>query len=76
MSGQREIKELNWLGKAVYLAGQGVHLTADLIDSVIEIAVDAYTEAERAFRQGLDPRVDEANILEERTHEEIRDNVD
>ena len=69
MSDQRQIKELNWLGKAVFYAGQGVQLTAELIDSVIDVAAEAYTEAERAFKQGLDPNIDEANILEERTHE-------
>ncbi|MFV1980358.1 MAG: hypothetical protein ACC655_04325 [Rhodothermia bacterium] len=76
MSGQRQIKELNWLGKAVFFAGQSVQFTADLIDSVVDVAVEAYTEAERAFKQGLDPRIDEANILEERSHEELRNDVD
>ena len=76
MRGRRQIKELNWLGKAVFLAGQGVQFTADLIDSVIDIAAEAYAEAERAFKQGLDPGIDEANILEERTHEELRNDAD
>jgi hypothetical protein len=76
VSGQRQIKELNWLGKAVYFAGQGVHLTADLIDSVIDVAAEAYAEAARAFKQGLDPRIDEADILEERSHEELRNDAD
>ncbi len=71
MSGQRQIKELNWLGKAVLLASQGVEFTADLIGSVINIAAVAYADAERAFKQGLDPKIDEANILEERTHEQL-----
>ena len=71
MSERREIDELNWLGKAVYFAGQGVRLTADLIDSVIGIAAEAYGEAERAFKQGLDPRIDDAKILEEKTRDEL-----
>ncbi len=76
MRDSRQIKELNWLGKAVFLAGQGVQFTSDLIDSVIAIAAEAYTEAERAFKQGLDPEIDEADILEERTHEELRNGAD
>ena len=76
MSGKRQIEELNWLGKAVYLAGQGVQLTADLIDSVIGVAAEAYTDVERAFKQGLDPSIDEANILEERSHEELPSDAD
>lgn len=72
MTEKREIEQLNWLGRAVYLAGQGVRLTADLIDSVVEVAAEAYVEVERAFKQGLDPQIDDATILEERTHEETK----
>ena len=68
-NGERRIDELNWLGKAVFFAGEGVRLTADLIESVIDVAADAYTQAERAFKQGLDPTIEEAKILEEKTRE-------
>jgi hypothetical protein len=76
VNDQRKIDELNWLGKAVFLAGQGVRLTADLIDSVIDVASDAYSEAEKAFKQGLDPQIDEANILEERSRKDMHDASD
>jgi len=69
--GERRIGELNWLGKAVYLVWQGVRYTTELIDSAIDVAAETYAEAERAFKIGLDPRIDEATILEERTREEI-----
>jgi hypothetical protein len=69
VSERREIENLNVLGKAVLLAGQGVRLTAELIDSVIEVAAEAYSEAERAFRQGLDPSIDDATILEEKNRD-------
>jgi len=72
VSDRREIEHLNWLGKAVYFAGQGVSLTADLIDAVIEVAAEAYVEAEKAFKQGLDPRIDDAKILEEHSREDMR----
>jgi len=64
--GERRIADLNLLGRVVYFAGQTVRVTADLLDSVIELAADTYRDAERAFRQGLDPNVDDAKIIEER----------
>ena len=67
MSEHREIDQLNWLGKAVFFAGQGVKLTAELIDSVIDFAAETYTEAEKAFKQGLDPMIDDATVIEERS---------
>ena len=69
--GERRIDELNWLGKAVYLVGQGVRFTTELIDSGIDVAAETYAQVERAFKMGLDPRIDEATILEEHTREEI-----
>lgn len=70
---ERRIADLNLLGRAVYLAGQTVRVTADLLDSVIVLAADAYRDAERAFRQGLDPNVDDADIIEERARDVKKD---
>ena len=63
--GERRIADLNLLGRLVYFAGQSVRVTADLLDSVIKLAADTYVEAEKAFKQGLDPNVDDANIIDE-----------
>ena len=63
---ERRIADLNLLGRVVYFAGQTVRVTAELLDSVIELATDTYRDAERAFRQGLDPNIDDAKIIEER----------
>ena len=63
--GERRIGDLNLLGRVVYFAGKSVRVTAELLDSVIKLAADTYSEAERAFKQGLDPNVDDANIIEE-----------
>jgi hypothetical protein len=63
---ERRIADLNVLGHIVYFAGQTVRVTADLLDSVIELAANTYRDAEQAFRQGLDPNVDDANIIEEK----------
>jgi len=63
--GERRIADLNLLGRLVYFAGQSVRVTADLLESVIKLAADTYVEAEKAFKQGLDPNVDDANIIDE-----------
>ena len=63
--GERRIADLNLLGRVVFFAGQTVRVTADLLDSVINLAVNTYEDAERAFRQGLDPNVTDAEIIEE-----------
>lgn len=60
-----EFDRLNLLGKAIYAGGAVVRLTANAIDLAIDRTTDIFTEAERAFRQGADPNVDEARIIEE-----------
>ena len=67
---ERRIADLNLLGQVVYLAGQGVRLTSDLLGSVVDLAADTYKDAERAFKQGLDPNIDDAQIIEERRNDE------
>lgn len=64
-----EFERLNLLGKAVFAGGAAVRLTAKAIDAAIERATDVWAEAERAFRDGADPNVDDARIIEERVEE-------
>ena len=67
-SEERQIIEydgLNWIGKAVFLAGAVVNGTASLIDQALEKTVDLVLEAERAFKEGLDSPVENAKILDE-----------
>lgn len=61
-----EFERLNLLGKAVFLSGAAARLAANLIEGAVDRAADIVLEAERAFRQGRDPNVDDAKILEER----------
>lgn len=61
-----EYRNLNTLGKAVFLTGAAARFAADLIETAVDHAAGMVTDAERAFRQGLDPNVDDAKILEER----------
>ena len=57
--------QLNPLGKAVFLTGTAVRVTAGLIDLTLRKAADVAADAERAFKQGLDANVEEAKILGE-----------
>jgi hypothetical protein len=60
-----EFERLNPLGKAVFLGGAVARLLGQSIEFVIERTVDLVVEAEKAFKEGLDPNVEDAKILEE-----------
>jgi len=61
-----EFERLNALGKAVFVTGTTFRLIGSAIESVVETLSGIVSEAEKAFRQGLDENVDEARILDER----------
>ncbi|GIV61629.1 hypothetical protein GQ464_001750 [Rhodocaloribacter litoris] len=67
-----EFERLNALGKAVWLGGFAVRLLGNAVEAVLDRAADVVVEAERAFRQGLDPDIEEAKILEEYREERPR----
>jgi hypothetical protein len=60
-----EFDRLNLLGKVVYVGGTVTRFLAGAIDGALSAAVDVVVEAERAFKQGLDPDVEDATILDE-----------
>ena len=60
-----EYDRLNLLGKAVFFGGTAVRVAADLIDTAVSRAADIYVEAEKAFKQGYNSNVEDANIIEE-----------
>lgn len=60
-----EYEELNLLGKAVLIGGVAVRAAAGAIDATVRRAADVYVDAEKAFREGLDPNIDDAKILKE-----------
>lgn len=60
-----EYDRLNLLGKAAFLGGTAVRLASGLIDAAVHRAADVYVDAERAFRQGLDPNIEDAKVIEE-----------
>jgi len=55
------------VGRAKLLGGTAVRLTAILLDRTLQRAAGTLAEAERAFKRELDPNIEEAKILEERT---------
>ena len=60
-----EFDTLNLLGKAVYVGGSAVRLLAKAIDGAVDRAVDVVLDVEKAFKQGLDPNIEDAKILQE-----------
>ncbi len=66
-SGERlvEYDRLNLLGKAAFVGGSAVRLTAGLLESAVQRAAAIYVDAERAFRQGLDSNIEDAKVIEE-----------
>ena len=58
--------EYNWLGRAVSLGGLAARGAATLIDRGLKEAATTLKEAERAFKEELDPNIEDAKILEER----------
>ncbi len=63
-----QFEDLNFLGKAVFVGGFLTRAATKAVDATIKATVDVVTEAEKAFKQGLDPNIEDAKILEE--HEE------
>ena len=64
-----QFSNLNLLGKAVYVSGVFTRVATKVVDSTIKATVDIVTEAEKAFKQGLDPNIEEAKIIEEHEDE-------
>ncbi len=57
--------ELNWFGKAVYLGGAALRLSAQLVDRSVERAAQIAEEAREAYRRELDPNIEDAKVIEE-----------
>ena len=60
-----EFGDLNPLGKSVFIAGAAVRGASFLLDRAIEHVTDVVVETERSFREGRDPNIDDARILDE-----------
>jgi hypothetical protein len=60
-----EFDRLNFVGKAVYVTGQVARVATAIVETVVDGAAALIAETERAFRDGVEPGVEEAKILEE-----------
>ena len=66
----------SWLGRAAALGGTAVRLTARALDEGARRAANTLADVEQAFREGRDPNVEDAKILEERDREDGPDGPD
>lgn len=64
-----QFSNLNLLGKAVFVGGAVTRATTHLIERAISATADMVVETEKAFKQGLDPNIEDANIIDENDEE-------
>lgn len=60
-----DFNQLNWLGRVVYLSGHVARAAGTVLETVVDSAAGLIADTERAFRDGLDPNVEDAKILAE-----------
>lgn len=60
-----EFDRLNTLGKAVYVAGTAIEVATSVVAAAVGAVGVIWDEAERAFKDGSKPDVDDARIIEE-----------
>ena len=60
-----KFEKLNLLGKLVYVSGVLSRTATDIVQSAVDATSEIITEAEKAFKEGLDPNIDDANIIDE-----------
>lgn len=62
---ERRYEQLNLLGQVVRLGGEAVRLTAKGVDYTLQRTARIAADTEKAFRQGRDENVEDAQVLEE-----------
>lgn len=61
-----DFRDLNWLGKTVFLGGAAMRLTANVLDSAVDRAAKIVDESRRAYEREMDPNIEDAKIIDER----------
>jgi len=61
-----DFRELNWLGKSVYVGAVAMRMTANLIDAAADRAIQIADDSTRAYQREVDPNIEDAKIIEER----------
>lgn len=56
---------LNLLGKLVYVGGVLTRTAQDVVQTAVDATSEIISEAEKAFKEGLDPNIDDAKIIDE-----------
>jgi len=64
------LRDLNWLGKSVFVGGTVLRLTANLIESTADRVSTIAAQSKRAFDRELDPNIEDARVIEEYPHRE------
>jgi hypothetical protein len=66
-SARRRVRfrDLNWLGKSVFVGGALARLTETLVDATTDRVTTIARDSKRAFNRELDPNMEEACVLEE-----------
>lgn len=59
------LRDLNWLGKSVFVGGTVLRLTANFIESTADRVSSIATRSKEAFERELDPNIEDARIIEE-----------
>lgn len=67
------LRDLNWLGKSVFVGGTVLRLTANLIESTADRVSDIAARSKTAFDRELDPNIEDARVIEEYPHDEEAD---
>jgi hypothetical protein len=64
------LRDLNWLGKSVFVGGAVLRLTANLIESTADRVSSIAAQSRTAFERELDPNIEDARVIEEYPHPE------
>ena len=57
--------ELNLLGKLVFVSGVLTRTASGIVQTAVDATAEIITEAEKAFKEGLDPNIEDAKVIEE-----------
>ena len=65
--GQRivQFENLNLLGKVVYVGGFLSRVATGVVGSAFKATSEIINETEKAFKDGMDPNIEEAKIIDE-----------
>jgi len=60
-----EFDRLNLVGKAIFVTGTTARFVGDLLETIAESVTTLVVDVEKAFKEGANPNIDDAKILDE-----------